>query len=360
MKSIVLISDSYYPRLGGLEKVTAKLSSELNKRNYKVYVVTKYRRDGYGVYFNNGGIKVIRVPWIDSVAKLLGIWLAGLLIVLCNFVKPVAIHYHFPKSFVNPLLIAKKVLREPLILSFHGHDILGLESDTNRDALVRLCRTAHAVSACSTWLADIIQNKLGITGVITLHNFIDFSDKIFSTSSLSPEKNIFCFGRLEEHKGFQNLINAFSFVLDQYNCLYIAGEGFFHRELLKIVQDLKLSNRVIFLGRLQPHDIQFYLANSHVAVIPSLREPFGLVVLEALSQGNHILSSNVGGIPEILPDSMATLVPPTITNLSTELYNLSCKSIELIDFKSRGDYLKNFSVNSFISSTINIYGGERL
>ena len=360
MKSIILISDSFFPKLGGLEKVVSTLSCELAKRGFRVYIVTKYRRDGYGVYFNKGGVRVIRMPWVDQCSTLLGILVSAILIALCYAIRPVAIHYHFPKSFVSPVRVVKKAFQKPLVISFHGHDILGLNCDTHKDSLIRLCRKADAVTACSNWLADIVHKELGIGGVITLHNFIDFGKNDSYVQSLLPDKNIFCFGRLEEHKGFQNLINAFSFVLDQYNCLYIAGEGSFHRELLKIVQDLKLFNRVIFLGRLQPHDIQFYLANSHVTVIPSLREPFGLVVLEALSQGNYILSSNVGGIPEILPATMATLVPPTITNLSNELYNLSWKSIELIDFKSRRDYLKNFSVNSFISSTINIYDGERL
>lgn len=139
-------------------------------------------------------------------------------------------------------------------------------------------------------------------------------------SSLSPceetqagfeRKSAYTFGamgRLVKKKGFGTLINAFKQSLDQglEGQLIIGGEGPERAGLEDQIAHLDCTDRIRLCGWVD--DVESFLSGIDVFVLPSLDEPFGIVILEAMARGKAIISTRTQGPAEILDESCALLV----------------------------------------------------
>ncbi|HEV8132068.1 MAG TPA: glycosyltransferase family 4 protein [Acidobacteriota bacterium] len=109
--------------------------------------------------------------------------------------------------------------------------------------------------------------------------------------------------KLWEGKGHEVLLHAWKEVLDNIPLtprpvLVIVGEGYREPVLRALTAELKLENSVVFAGFQQ--DVPAVTAAIDVAVLPSLFEGMGRVVLEAMAAGKPVVASNVGGIPDLV------------------------------------------------------------
>ena len=133
----------------------------------------------------------------------------------------------------------------------------------------------------------------------------DFFTKTVSQTraKAAEEKYIFAFGRLDESKGFEDLIRAFAELKIRGLKLKIAGDGPDRARLAQIIKALRLEWQIELIGQ-QPHDaIKKLIANSAIVVNCSkVHETFGLAVLEAMAQGKPIVAAKVGAIPELISD----------------------------------------------------------
>ncbi|MFX0140589.1 MAG: glycosyltransferase family 4 protein, partial [Candidatus Hodarchaeota archaeon] len=114
---------------------------------------------------------------------------------------------------------------------------------------------------------------------------------------------LFSIGRIDKLKGFQKVIEIFPKLKEKYdNLIYlIAGkDGGFKKELQKLIKNKKLINSVQFLGYVNHQTKKNAFAAADLVLIPSLYEPFGIVILEAMGFGKPIISTKRGGIKEIL------------------------------------------------------------
>ena len=112
------------------------------------------------------------------------------------------------------------------------------------------------------------------------------------------ENYILYFGRLSEEKGVDVLINAMKYC-PNIN-LKIIGSGPVEKELIDLTKNLKLKN-VEFLGPKWGDDLNKVLKNCLLVVVPSLwHENFPYVIIQSFDFGKAVISTNRGGIPEIL------------------------------------------------------------
>jgi len=114
-------------------------------------------------------------------------------------------------------------------------------------------------------------------------------------------------GRLAEEKGLFDLLDAFARVRQQLPTatLDFAGSGALEDELRQRAGQLGIASVVTFLGTKSPHDTGQLLMNSATMILPSLREPWGLVVNEALSFGCPVVVSDICGcVPELVIDGV--------------------------------------------------------
>jgi glycosyltransferase involved in cell wall biosynthesis len=141
------------------------------------------------------------------------------------------------------------------------------------------------------------------------HPEIEIEEKVSYCDCATVDHTRFVFsGYLGEHKGVENLISVFTDVFTEDSpscCLTIMGEGHLENKVRKFAYNHKRN--VHYLGRLSPRGADQVISNSDCLVLPSIwleNEPVS--VLQALSKGIYVLSTNQGGLRELFHDELTT------------------------------------------------------
>jgi glycosyltransferase involved in cell wall biosynthesis len=127
----------------------------------------------------------------------------------------------------------------------------------------------------------------------------------------APVKMVYV-GRVERAKGLDVLLEAFALVVARAPAanLTLIGRGDLECYRAR-ARSLGIASRVEFKGQLSRVECAETFRQSHVCVLPSLFESFGLVLLEAMASGLAVIASKVGGVPEIVThEQTGILVPP--------------------------------------------------
>ena len=171
---------------------------------------------------------------------------------------------------------------------------------------------AHKIVVPSNYLKKIVvswgvnPDKIGV-----IHNtFYDVhfeGEKLEIRKKLGLEGNIILSaGRLELWKGFGTLIEVVSEI--EGARLLIAGKGLEEENLRRQVELLKDKNKVVLLGELNKNDLYSYLKASDLFVLNTGYEGLSHVLLEAMSLGLPIITTNIGGNPELIDDGINGLL----------------------------------------------------
>jgi glycosyltransferase involved in cell wall biosynthesis len=138
-------------------------------------------------------------------------------------------------------------------------------------------------------------------------NLAEFRRATFS----SDPPSIVAIGRVIVKKGFANLIRASALLVERgksFRC-EIVGEGPLENQLRAQIEQLRLQEFVQLPGPKPQHELRARLANASVFVLPSVPEPEGgmdnlpTVIMEAMATGLPVVSTRVGGIPEMVIDN---------------------------------------------------------
>jgi glycosyltransferase involved in cell wall biosynthesis len=136
--------------------------------------------------------------------------------------------------------------------------------------------------------------SLGVKDVKVIHNGIDFK-KIESVKPSEEKSDIVFAGRLIKDKNVDVLIRAISLIkkeIQDIKCIII-GDGPEKEKLMNLAKELRVENNVKFAGFLENHDdVIAYMKSSKVFVLPSTREGFGIVALEANACGLPVITVN--------------------------------------------------------------------
>jgi glycosyltransferase involved in cell wall biosynthesis len=122
-----------------------------------------------------------------------------------------------------------------------------------------------------------------------------------------------CVAFLSKRKGVHHLIDAFRQVVDRcpHARLQIAGDGEERAALQAQIMALELQRHVELLGTRQ--DVPQLMNAFDIVVLPSLWEPFGLAIVEAMACAKPVVATRVGGIPEIVEHGRTGLLVPPAT-----------------------------------------------
>ncbi|QPV62519.1 glycosyltransferase family 4 protein [Halosimplex litoreum] len=112
---------------------------------------------------------------------------------------------------------------------------------------------------------------------------------------------LFFVGRHTDQKGISHLIYALSKLRRADATLVLGGTGHLTEELKEFVDLLDLNDQVEFVGYVPEPELGDYYASADLFVSPSLAEPFGITIVEALSVGTRVVASE-SGAAEVLPD----------------------------------------------------------
>ena len=124
-------------------------------------------------------------------------------------------------------------------------------------------------------------------------------------------------GTLEPRKNLERLLKAFASIpeslKDRYQLVIAGGKGWGKLDLPSLVRSLGLDRAVCMTGFVTDKQLTTLYAHAYVLAMPSLYEGFGLPILEAMSFGVPVLTSNVSSLPEVAGDA-AILVDPLNTS----------------------------------------------
>lgn len=131
-------------------------------------------------------------------------------------------------------------------------------------------------------------------------------EAVLAEYGIRPTERVVLFsGKLAHFKGVDVLIEAAKLYGDGRTITLIAGDGELRDELK--AQAAGLGN-IHFLGFIAPEKLRKLYCIADVSVVPSRREPFGLVAIEALACGSPVVATNQGGLADIINDDIGALV----------------------------------------------------
>ena len=214
--------------------------------------------------------------------------------------RPDVVYAHF---LVPSGLAAALASRAPLVVTAHGRDVRNVGAIPGVAAATRyVVRRAAAVVAVSDYLRAELEAKIpqarGKTHVVD--SGVDLDRFAFRPAS-NGAPSFLCVGALTERKNVVRLANAFA-RLGQ-GMLTFAGDG-------PLRSQLEGRPGVRLLGRVGHDEIPGLIAAARVIAQPSLVEPFGQAVLEAMACGRSVVATRIGGPPEFVPPGAGILVGP--------------------------------------------------
>ena len=245
--------------------------------------------------------------------------------------KNKVIHLHgYCHPMINITAIFCVFLRKKYILTCHGLPKAPENSSITVKMLFKIylqtivklmAKKAEAVTVVSTALTTECESKnLVNKKTIVIPNGPNtaltkvkpkLSSYIDKKYSLENKKVIFSVGRMTESKGFQFLIKAMRIVISKVPdaLAVIAGSGSYKPVLEDLVRKNGLSNNVKLIGWIDEESKASFFERSEIVVFPSLHEPFGIVILEALTMRKPLVAFDTASSVEILKTDTALLVP---------------------------------------------------
>jgi len=171
--------------------------------------------------------------------------------------------------------------------------------------------------------------------------------------------NLLCVGNIRKKKGQDYLIEALSFFKRREVRLILAGaviETDYYDYLLDKIRSRGLGENVNFCGFLKGNKLADTYRSADIFILPSLNEPFGMVLIEAMSFGLPIIASNAGGVPEIIDDGINGLLisPASVGDLVACIERL-IKDKELREYLGIGALRKYYQFPDWEQSFKSFY-----
>ena len=166
-------------------------------------------------------------------------------------------------------------------------------------------------------------------------------------------------GTLEPRKNIPTLIRAFYIAQKKgVNCKLIiaGGEGWKYQGIYKAVEDLKLSNSIIFLGYVPDDDLPQLYSAADLFIYPSLYEGFGLPPLEAMACGCPVISSNTSSLPEVVGEAGLMVNPYDADEIANAIYKgLNDEKLREKMIEKGLERAKTFSWKKCAEKTLEVY-----
>ncbi len=230
--------------------------------------------------------------------------------------RPDVVNLHYLGSPARFLSLVHSISSFRWVVSLHGGDV-DAEPYINRQTkrlFQAVTAKANVLTACSKALADeAIRLSAGLESKLrVIHNGVN--TRLFGAAPAyrHPVPYFAAVGQLVEHKGFDLLIDAFADLAGDLPGvdLVIAGDGAGGPSLRELARQRRVESRVHFLGRTSEEQVASLMAGSLFVAVPSRREPFGIVALEAMAAGRRVLATPVGGLAEFVNPDYNRLVAP--------------------------------------------------
>lgn len=318
---VAMICDFFFPQEGGIEIHMFQIAQQLINFGHHVIVITHAYGERKGVRYLSGGLKVYYVPFLTVYRE-----------------------SAFPTAFSFFPQFRQIVLRERIEV-VHGH---GSMSTLSHEGIVHgrtmglaTVFTDHSLVGFAD-VSAILVNKLLKYTLTDVDHCICVShtcrENLVLRASLDPRVasvipnavvsenfrpraeplptdviTVVVCSRLYANKGADLLVSAIPRVCqaDPKINFIIAGNGPKIVDLKQMCERHFLQQRVRLLGAIRHNEVRDTMVQGQIYLHPTLTEAFGTVIVEAASCGLLVVTTNVGGIPEVLPEHMTVYAQPS-------------------------------------------------
>jgi glycosyltransferase involved in cell wall biosynthesis len=308
------------PEVGGLESHAFYLCRELVRMGHYVTMITSLSQPGLRARDCIDGVEIVR-KWFPRKRSPAG-WAAHTLATVPHFMR-LARHADVlhAQTFASaiPGMRAKRKFGHPLVITLHTSHFLKLaRKPAWRPVLRRIVKSADWLLAASGEIRDVALDLYPHPRAEALTNGVD-TDMFLPRSQSVPAAGTGAGGRarvivprrLFEKNGVEYFIRALPLIRRELDIdAVVVGDGPEREKLERLAGELNVRDMVTFMGSRPNHEMPALLANADVAVLPSLMEATSVAALEAMSCAVPVAASRVGGLPEIVDESVGALFEP--------------------------------------------------
>ncbi len=305
-----------YPSHGGSGVVATELGKQLAQRGHNVHFISyglpfRLHKFYENIYYHE--VDTPNYPLFKYPPYSLA--LANKIAELIRYEDLDVIHAHYAIPHSICAMIARDIVKKPglrLVTTLHGTDITLVGNDPSFQELTKYSiEGTDGVTAVSKALRQETIETFDIqSNIEVVYNFVDVQEY---SRQLNPEvnldhggervKNIIHISNFRPVKNISNVIKIFYLISQEVNSrLLLVGGGPEECLAKHMVQELKIEDKVLFLGK---HDnIVPLMSISDLLLLPSVKESFGLVCIEAMACKVPTVVSNTGGLPEVVEDGV--------------------------------------------------------
>jgi N-acetyl-alpha-D-glucosaminyl L-malate synthase BshA len=341
-----------YPTFGGSGIVATELGKALADKGHEIHFISYRQPVRLNDNLNNVIFHEVRVadyPLFEYPPYELSLACKLLDVVRYEKLDLLHVHYAIPHAYVAYLtrqMLKEQGLSIPLVTTLHGTDItLVGKSPTLSPAVSFSINHSDVITCVSDSLKKDTLSNFNINKEIeVIPNFIDFTlhdfsfdKKLRENYARENEKIMIHVSNFRPVKRILDVIRVFGKIRSKKPLkLFMVGDGPERDEAERMCRQMGLAKDVQFFGK--SLDVSRLLAISDIFILPSEKESFGLVALEAMAAGLPVISSDTGGLSNVNIDHE--------TGFTSSVGDINKMCSDALKLLTQEDLYTRFSLNA--------------
>jgi L-malate glycosyltransferase len=313
-----------YPTFGGSGVLATELGKALASKGHNIHFITYQQPVRLAGFYANIFYHEVRVPTyplFDFPPYETALASTMVDVIKNHQVEVLHVHYAIPHAsaaFMAKQILKKENIRVPVITTLHGTDITLVGKNKTYSPVVTFSmEESDAITAVSNNLKDETYANFNISKQIeVIYNFVDVNrfhkkpiDAFKKLIAPNGERIIVHASNFRRVKRVGDVINVFHKICEKIpSKLLLIGDGPERPDLESKSRECDNKDNIKFLGKQEQIEELFPIAD--LFLLPSEYESFGLAALEAMAAEVPVISSNAGGLPEIIIDGNCGYMSP--------------------------------------------------
>ncbi|KAK8806818.1 hypothetical protein WA588_005618, partial [Blastocystis sp. NMH] len=361
-RGVAMVTEFFYPRCGGVEVHVLSLCKTLLSMNYHVIVITRYDQNHIGYELLDDTLPVYYLPLenmtMGTVFPYFFVWMPMLRRILLKEQIDI-VHFHQCTSVMFYTSVRQcEVMNLRTVYTDHSLMDLNTLSGVMLNKMFR-CYSCNLDAFICVSFADCVnflqRQRLSTkpSNLYVIPNAVDAS-RFYEDSSHHPLAvhlrnlldpttiTLVVLSRLVPRKGVFLLAHVIDRLLAEYPFLIVLVGGSGEQEtLLRSLsqrwRERSQRDRIVLLGEIRHEDVPAFLSCGDIFVSCSLTESFNMTLLEAFVAGCMVVSTNVGGVSEVLPAEFCRFVEPSVGAVTKAVADCveQCKKTPVVHPRTR-------------------------
>ncbi|MGG9971360.1 N-acetyl-alpha-D-glucosaminyl L-malate synthase BshA [Ferruginibacter sp. SUN002] len=303
-----------YPTFGGSGVLATELGKALADKGHSIHFITyqqPVRLSGFHANIFYHEVRVPTYPLFDYPPYETALASTMVDVITNHDIQLLHVHYAIPHAaaaYMAKQILLKEGKRIPVITTLHGTDITLVGRDKTYSPVVTFSMNeSDVLTAVSDNLKDETYKNFVVTKDIeVIHNFVDVDrfhrkpvDAFKKLISPNGEKIIVHASNFRKVKRVDDVVRTFMLINQKIpSKLLLLGDGPERPYVESICRDCVSAENIKFLGKQE--QMEDILPIADLFLLPSEYESFGLAALEAMAAEVPVISTNAGGLPEII------------------------------------------------------------